>query len=442
MEDQMKDQTKTILTIVSGILLISIFVTFQVFFTKSEPEKTINEPQMPEPTTQTGTLELKDNTNPDPEPAEDKFGENIVTDLPPDKIIKDIQVGLNDRSVMARMAKGIDDIEIPAREKRVIFRVHHSKWHSGNDFLYEFKLDGFDLQWNRGDAGMKQAIYTNLAPGEYLFIIIRSRIREGTKKKIVEESVRLIITPPIWATWWFRLGALLLAVGAIVGYVRIKTDRAKKYREQELKLSRVQSQLAGAELKALKAQLHPHFLFNTLNVISSLMHENVEAADEVLTRLGDLLRLMFSNAGQQMVSLKSEIEFISIYLELHKVRFQDKLEVVMEIADDTSAAQVPNLLLQPLVENAVIHGTSKEKEDNKILIRALQKNGRLFIRIRDNGPGIPALDTGDVMDIKKGFGLKSTLERLKIGYESDYTFKVENSMEGGLIVSIEIPYNE
>ena len=92
-------------------------------------------------------------------------------------------------------------------------------------------------------------------------------------------------------------------------------------------------------------------MFNTLNVISSLMHENVEAADNVITRLGDLLRLMFSHSGKNMVRLKDEIEFIKIYLELHQVRFQDKLAVTLDIADDTLAAPVPNFLLQPLVEN-------------------------------------------------------------------------------------------
>ncbi|NIM16404.1 MAG: hypothetical protein GTO45_30800 [Candidatus Aminicenantes bacterium] len=373
--------------------------------------------------------------------AKDDVQDEEVTELPPDMIIKDIQVGWNNRSVMTRKAKGINDVEIPAREGIITIHIYHSQQYSGNDLVYEFKLEGFDLEWTQDDAGMKQVRYVYLKPGNYVFKIKRSHIKVGKAKNTVEETVRLKIIPPIWATWWFRLSVLVVVVGAIAGYVKIKISRVKKYREQELILSRMQSQLAEAELKALKAQLHPHFLFNTFNVISSLMHENVEAADEVLTKLGDLLRLMFSNAGQQMVTLKSEIEFISIYLELHQVRFQDKLNVVMEIADDTLAAQIPNFLLQPLVENAVIHGTSKEKPENKIFIGSQHKNGRLVLIIRDNGPGIPLLDTGDLMNIKKGFGLKSTLERLKIGYESDYNFRLENSPEGGLIVLIDIPYN-
>jgi two-component sensor histidine kinase len=426
----MKDSMTRVLAFALAIVLLLILAAIQFFYTSSEPPETNYGPLMRESKDDTGRMEVIKEEDSGPE--EIKWGE----------IIKDIQVGMDNHSVMARRVNGIDDIEIPVKEKRVVFHIHHSQGHSGDDFFYEFKLEGFDLQWNNRDAGMKRAMYTNLEPGTYVFKIKRLRMKEGKVKETVEESVNVTVIPHFWASSWFRLALVALGVGAIVAYVKIKISRVKKYREQELKLSRVQSQLSEAELKALKAQLHPHFLFNTLNVISSLMHENVEAADEVLTRLGDLLRLMFSHAGQQMVALKSEIEFISIYLELHQVRFQDKLEVVMEIADDTMAAQVPNLLLQPLVENAVIHGASKEKEDNKILIRSMQKNGRLFIRIRDNGPGIPELDSGDLMDIKKGFGLKSTLERLKIGYESDYDFKVENSMEGGLIVSLEIPYNE
>jgi sensor histidine kinase YesM len=257
----------------------------------------------------------------------------------------------------------------------------------------------------------------------------------------VEEAVTMIITPPFWGTWWFRLLVLLLGIGLIYTLLKLKLLREKKISQHKLKISQMQSQLSQAELKALKAQLHPHFLFNTLNVISSLMHENVEAADHVITRLGDLLRLMFSHSGKTMVLLKDEIEFIKIYLELHQVRFQDKLAVTLDTADDTLEAPVPNFLLQPLVENAVKHGVSKDKHDNKILVRSQKKDNRLYLLIQDNGPGIPQLETGDFVNIKGGFGLKNTLERLKIQYETDFKFKLENSPEGGLIVNIEMPYN-
>lgn len=364
-----------------------------------------------------------------------------VTELPPDMIIKDIQVGWKNRSVLTRKAKGIDDIEIPVREGNITIHIYRSQKYSGNDLLYEFKLEGFDREWTQDDAGMKQVKYVYLKPGNYVFKIKRSLLKEEEISNTVEESVRVIIIPPFWMTWWFRLSVLLLVIGLLYTFFKLKLRRREKIRRHELKISQMQSQLSRAELKALKAQLHPHFLFNTLNVISSLMHENVEAADNVITRLGDLLRLMFSHSGRKMVRLKDEIEFITIYLELHRVRFQDKLAVTLDTAGDTLEALVPNFLLQPLVENAVQHGISKDKNDNKILVRSQKKDNRLCLSIRDNGPGIPQLETGDFINIKGGFGLKNTLERLKIQYGADFKFKLENSPEGGLIVLIEIPYN-
>ena len=361
--------------------------------------------------------------------------------LPGKQIIKDIRVGAIRRSVLTRSDPGIEDIEITYKEKFVVFELFHWDKYDEKEIKYRYKLEGFDLEWRQVYGSPPSAAYSRLQPGSYVFKVKRSLVKEGEITNTVEESVTMFITPPFWGTWWFRLSVLLLVIGLIYPLYKFRLNRVKKYRQHELKFSQMQSQLSRAELKALKAQLHPHFLFNTLNVISSLMHENVEAADNVITRLGDLLRLMFSHSGQKMVRLKDEIEFITIYLELHQVRFQDKLAVTLDIADDTPEAPVPNFLLQPLVENAVKHGISKDKNDNKILVRSQKKDNRLCLLIRDNGPGIPQLETGDFVNIKGGFGLKNTLERLKIQYEADFKFKLENSPEGGLIVYIEMPYN-
>lgn len=362
-------------------------------------------------------------------------------ELPEKQIIKNIRVGPIRRSVLTRKNRGIEDIEIFYKELIVVFEFFHWDLYDERQVKYWYILEGFDLEWRQVQGSLPSVIYSRLQPGSYVFRVKRLLLKEEEITNTVEESVKLIITPPFWGTWWFRLSVLLLVIGLLYTFFKLKLRREKKIRQHELKISQMQSQLTRAELKALKAQLHPHFLFNTLNVISSLMHENVEAADNVITRLGDLLRLMFSHSGQKMVRLKDEIEFITIYLELHQVRFQDKLAVTLDIAGDTLEALVPNFLLQPLVENAVQHGISKDKSDNKILVRSQKKDNHLCLLIRDNGPGIPQLETGDFINIKGGFGLKNTLERLKIRYEADFKFKLENSPEGGLIVLIEIPYN-
>ncbi len=365
-------------------------------------------------------------------------------DLPRTKIIKNITVGLNNRPLMIRSIHGIVPFKFHKKETLLRFELYYTPWYSPKEIQYKYKLEGFDGDWINTDASKRVITYTNLAPGRYVFKIMRSHDRFGLEKELTEEAATFVVSPAFWQTWWFRLMVLLLILGGAFTYVKLKIHRMKKYRDQELKLSQMESKLTQAEIKALKAQLHPHFLFNTLNVISSLMHENVEAADNVLTRLGDLLRLMFSHSGQPMLRLKDEIEFIDIYLEMHMVRFQDKLKVSMDIPDNTSTAMVPNFLLQPLVENAVKYGVSKDRENNKIQVRSQRNGDRLLLVVRDNGPGIPSLETlgsGEVINIDKGIGLKNIQERLQFHYGSDFKFKLENSIDGGLIVSIEIPYN-
>ncbi len=140
--------------------------------------------------------------------------------------------------------------------------------------------------------------------------------------------------------------------------------------ERALKASRLDAQLAEAQLQALQRQLHPHFLFNTLNAISALMHRDVEAADQMLSRLSDLLRIALDQRGQQEVALKDELEFLQKYLEIEQARFGDRLTVEFSIDPETLDAQVPNLILQPLVENSIRHAVAVRIEPGHIAVKA------------------------------------------------------------------------
>jgi LytS/YehU family sensor histidine kinase len=145
----------------------------------------------------------------------------------------------------------------------------------------------------------------------------------------------------------------------------------RKYREGELRAVELQAQLAQAQLQALKMQLHPHFLFNTLNAIAALVRKNEnKAATDMLAGLSDLLRLALENVGAQEVSLQRELEFLERYLEIEKIRFADRLQVKMHIAPETLEARVPNLILQPLVENAIRHGIAPRSASGLIEICA------------------------------------------------------------------------
>jgi sensor histidine kinase YesM len=214
-------------------------------------------------------------------------------------------------------------------------------------------------------------------------------------------------------------------------------DYYHKYREREIKASQLEGQLAQAELQNLKMQLHPHFLFNTLHAISVLMAEDVEAANRMLIRLSDLLRATLNSAGAQEVSLREELEFIQKYLEIEQARFQDRLTVRMDVQHATLDARVPNLIFQPLVENALRHGISPRVAAGLIEIRARRENGVVRLQVRDNGPGLGKNGQDAVV---KGVGLTNTLARLEHLYGKAHRFSMRNAAEGGMLVTVEIPF--
>jgi two-component system LytT family sensor kinase len=214
-----------------------------------------------------------------------------------------------------------------------------------------------------------------------------------------------------------------------------------RYREGQLRTLQLEAQLSQAQLQALKMQLHPHFLFNTLHSISALLTKDVEAARKMITRLGDFLRLTLENSGSQEVTLQQEMAFLSCYLEIERIRFQNRLVTRMDLGPQTLDAKVPNLILQPIVENAIRHGIAPRSTPGLIEIEAKQHNGTLRIHVRDNGPGLPEHRTSDNL-FKKGLGLANTETRLERLYGADHLFNLSNNPDGGLIVTLEIPFHK
>ena len=210
----------------------------------------------------------------------------------------------------------------------------------------------------------------------------------------------------------------------------------QQLRQREVRTSQLEAELAKAHLQALKTQLQPHFLFNTLHSISALMHTNVSAADRMMTRLSDLLRLSLENRGIQITSLRSELEFVTGYLEIEKIRFQDRLNVVFDIALDSLDAQVPHLLLQPLVENAVRHGISRSQQPGEIRISATHDDRSLYLRVADNC----SRANGDVPNsFGTGIGLETIRGRLETLYGQAQRFDVRSDPNSGFEVCISIP---
>ena len=215
----------------------------------------------------------------------------------------------------------------------------------------------------------------------------------------------------------------------------------RRYREGQLRTLQLEAQLSQAQLQALKMQLQPHFLFNTLHSISALLNKDPESARKMITRLGDFLRLTLENSGSQEITLQQEMEFLSCYLEIERIRFQNRLVTRVDVAQQTLAAKVPNLILQPIVENAIRHGIAPRSTPGLIEIEAKQRNGTLRIQVRDNGPGLSKHRTSDIL-FKKGLGLANTETRLERLYGAAHLFDLSNNPEGGLIVTLEIPFHK
>jgi LytS/YehU family sensor histidine kinase len=224
--------------------------------------------------------------------------------------------------------------------------------------------------------------------------------------------------------------AAILAVANVLNYHR-------QARERELLASQLEAKLAQTQLQILKMQLQPHFLFNTLNAISALIHQDVELADRMIARLGDLLRTTLDNANQQEVSFSQELDFIQPYLEIEKARLGTRLTVDLDVDPAVMDAKVPNLILQPLVENAIRHGIAARPGPGRIRIRAGRSNGLLHLAVSDSGPGLQAPPVA-----LKGIGLNNTRARLEKLYGARQRLDLTTGPDGGLAVVITIPYQE
>ena len=221
----------------------------------------------------------------------------------------------------------------------------------------------------------------------------------------------------------------------VVGVV-LAIDLRRKLRAQEFAGARLQADLAKAELDSLRVQLHPHFLFNTLNAISMLVRKGEgETAVRMITGLSDLLRLALATAGQQEVPLRQELDFLERYLCLQQIRFPDRLKFQMRIDPDTLEARVPSLVLQPLAENAVRHGIAPSIAGGSVEVAAMREGEQLVLRVRDTGVGL-----GPGAESPGGVGLRNVRARLQHLYPGQHRFRVSNRVEGGVESLLAIPF--
>jgi two-component system, LytTR family, sensor kinase len=211
----------------------------------------------------------------------------------------------------------------------------------------------------------------------------------------------------------------------------------KKYQDRELRAARLEAQLSNAQLQMINLQLNPHFLFNSLNGISTLIHKDPKTADRMISRLSELLRSTLSQKGKVYVSLAQELDSIQRYLELEKMRFGDRLSFEMEIDSAAKDAKIPCMLLQPLIENAVKHGIAKVSRPGLIRVQSWVDDNTLTICIDDNGPGF---DEDETAKSNRGIGQSNCQERLRLLYANQFQFAISTSPLAGARITISIPY--
>lgn len=212
-------------------------------------------------------------------------------------------------------------------------------------------------------------------------------------------------------------------------------DWARQMRDRERRALLAEAQLAEARLSALRMQLDPHFLFNSLNSVSSLIHSDPAAADNMLGDLSELLRTSLATSSKKEIPLEQELAFIHQYLGIEKIRFRERLKVVENIDPETLNASVPNMLLQPLVENSIKHAMGTKSEPVTIQLDAYRSGSQLCIMVSDDGPGLkPSEERG------AGIGLSNTMERLSQLYGSEGRLTLKNRDSGGCIVVVEMPF--
>ncbi|HYL97729.1 MAG TPA: histidine kinase [Blastocatellia bacterium] len=227
---------------------------------------------------------------------------------------------------------------------------------------------------------------------------------------------------------FFRFHPNLLTYWAIVGFTQA-VDYFRRYTRRE-------RELAEAHLLLLKSQLHPHFLFNALHAVSAAMHEDLKSADRIISRLSDLLRLTIDSIGKHEVTLKQELDFVQKYLEIERIRYQERLTLALDLDSAALDAVIPSMVLQPLIENSIRHGFGTTMKDAEITIEARRAAERLVLRVKDNGSGFrqPNIARG------AGVGISNIRKRLDQLYPANYHFECGSQEKTGAVVSIDVPF--
>lgn len=245
------------------------------------------------------------------------------------------------------------------------------------------------------------------------------------------------VAQQIWHLWFMdelMIYLIVLMVGFARSYYLEKKARQEEAERLEERAQSLEAQLTEARLEALRMQLNPHFLFNTLHAVSTLVDRDPDGVRRMIARLSELLRHVLDEEAPQEVPLSQELDFLDDYLEIQSIRFQGNLDTKIDVPTELHDAQVPNLILQPVVENAIKHGASQVRGVGRLEIRGQREGDDLVLTVRDNGPGLPESQ-------EDGLGLRNVRARLRELYGDDQSLRLKSAPDGGTIATLKLPYH-
>jgi ligand-binding sensor domain-containing protein len=314
----------------------------------------------------------------------------------------------------------IKEIRLDHNQNFFSFSMSSLHFSEGGNIEYSYKLEGFDKDWQKAGSD-RNAQYTSVPGGRY---ILRLRARSGVAEwEESPQQIRIIVAKPWWTTWLFRLAVILALLGAVAGiyYNRVRSIRkaAKLRTDYEVRLNEL-------EMSALRTQMNPHFIFNCLNTINSFINSNQKtSANQYITRFAKLIRLILENSRKRRVSLASELEALVLYIQLEQLRFENRFDYTIDLADnvDQDNVEVPPLVLQPFVENSILHGILPKAGNGHIQITITQTDNAICYSIEDNGVGRAAAKRRDEEGVlkKESHGMDITMKRIEL-FNREYRF--------------------
>ena len=350
----------------------------------------------------------------------------IITDL----FVNNLKVSAGKGSPLIDPIEETGNISLKHNQNNLTFNFAAIDYRSPESNKYFTMLENYDNTW-REAKGEKSSFYLNVPPGKYVFRV-KAFNSDGTKS---EKAITIILDPPWWSRWWFRIVGAVCLFALIYGIIRWRLHQKFRLRLERLekesqladmrqKTAELKQQSTELEMQALRAQMNPHFIFNSLNSINRfILQNNRTQASEYLTKFSKLVRLILQNSQASLITLESELESLELYLNLEALRFNYHFDYKIAVPKDMdiSALQVPPLILQPYVENAIWHGLMHKEEKGQLDVEVSEEKGHLYFKITDNGIGREkaAAMASKSATKHKSMGLRITAHRIAMLQNSE-----------------------